>query len=62
VLLLPVAILLVAAAPAQAQTAALAAHLRSLGIEVQTGVAHTGVVGVLRGGRTHALARRADRE
>lgn len=28
-----------------------AAHLRSLGIEVRTGVAHTGVVGVLRGGR-----------
>src|SRR5437016_5946603 len=26
-------------------------HLRSLGIEVKTGVAHTGVVGVLRGGR-----------
>lgn len=26
-------------------------HLRSLGIEVQTGVAHTGVVGVLRGAR-----------
>jgi amidohydrolase len=33
------------------RTAALVAdHLRSLGIEVQTGVAHTGVVGVLRGG------------
>ena len=28
-----------------------AAHLRSLGIEIQTEVAHTGVVGVLRGGR-----------
>lgn len=27
----------------------IATHLRSLGIEVQTGVAHTGVVGVLRG-------------
>ena len=26
-------------------------HLKSLGIEVQTGVAHTGVVGILRGGR-----------
>jgi amidohydrolase len=26
-------------------------HLRSLGIEVQTGVAHTGVVGILRGGK-----------
>jgi amidohydrolase len=28
-----------------------ATHLRSLGLEVDTGVAHTGVVGVLRGGR-----------
>ena len=28
-----------------------AAHLRGLGMEVRTGVAHTGVVGVLRGGR-----------
>ena len=28
-----------------------AAHLRSLGLEVRTGIAHTGVVGVLRGGR-----------
>lgn len=28
----------------------IAAHLRSLGMEVQTEVAHTGVVGVLRGG------------
>ena len=28
-----------------------ATHLRALGIEVQTGVAHTGVVGLLRGGR-----------
>ncbi len=26
-------------------------HLKSLGIDVQTGVAHTGVVGVLRGGK-----------
>ncbi|HEY3280277.1 MAG TPA: amidohydrolase [Gemmatimonadales bacterium] len=26
-------------------------HLRALGLEVRTGVAHTGVVGVLRGGR-----------
>jgi len=34
------------------QTAAIIAeHLRELGIEVQTGVAHTGVVGVLVGGR-----------
>ncbi len=29
-----------------------AAHLRSLGLEVKTGVAHTGVVGILRGGKT----------
>ncbi len=28
-----------------------AEHLRQLGIEVQTGVAHTGVVGILRGGK-----------
>lgn len=36
----------------EARTAELiATHLRSLGIEVQTGVAYTGVVGVLRGGR-----------
>jgi amidohydrolase len=34
------------------RTAALVAtHLRGLGLEVQTGVAHTGVVGLLRGGR-----------
>ncbi len=34
----------------EVRTAALVAdHLRSLGIEVRTGVAHTGVVGVLRG-------------
>ena len=38
-----------------------AAHLRSLGLEVQTGVAHTGVVGVLRGGRSGpVVALRAD--
>jgi amidohydrolase len=39
----------------------IAAHLRSLGIEVTTGVAHTGVVGILKGdspGKTVAL--RAD--
>ncbi|NNJ88940.1 MAG: M20/M25/M40 family metallo-hydrolase, partial [Eudoraea sp.] len=39
----------------------IAAHLKSLGIEVTTGVAHTGVVGVLKGnspGKTVAL--RAD--
>jgi len=36
----------------ETQTAAkVAAHLRSLGLEVQTGVAHTGVIGVLRGGK-----------
>lgn len=29
----------------------IASHLRALGIEVQTGVAHTGVVGVLKGGK-----------
>jgi amidohydrolase len=32
-------------------SALVAEHLTSLGIEVQTGVAHTGVIGVLRGGR-----------
>jgi amidohydrolase len=38
-----------------------AAHLRSLGLEVRTGVAHTGVVGVLRGGRPGpVVAIRAD--
>lgn len=30
---------------------AVAAHLRQLGMEVKTGVAHTGVVGILRGGK-----------
>ena len=36
-------------------------HLRGLGIEVRTGVAHTGVVGVLRGGRPgKVVALRAD--
>jgi amidohydrolase len=29
----------------------IADHLKSLGIEVRTGVAHTGVVGVLKGGK-----------
>jgi len=29
----------------------IAAHLRQLGLDVQTGVAHTGVVGLLKGGR-----------
>ena len=36
----------------ETRTAKLVAdHLRSLGIEVQEGVAHTGVVGILRGGK-----------
>ncbi|HSU16668.1 amidohydrolase [Longimicrobium sp.] len=38
-----------------------AAHLRSLGFEVDTGIAHTGVVGILRGGRPGpVVAVRAD--
>ncbi len=38
-----------------------AEHLESLGIEVQTGVAHTGVVGVLKGGKPgRVVALRAD--
>src|SRR5216684_4621255 len=46
----------------ETRTAELVAqHLRSLGIEVRTGVAHTGVVGVLRGGkRGPVVALRAD--
>jgi amidohydrolase len=36
----------------EVRTAKLVAdHLKSLGIEVQTGVAHTGVIGILRGGK-----------
>jgi len=36
-------------------------HLRSLGMEVQTGIAHTGVVGILNGGRAgKVVALRAD--
>ncbi|MCH8537078.1 MAG: amidohydrolase [Alkalimonas sp.] len=44
------------------RTAALVAeHLRSLGLEVQTEIAHTGVVGVLRGGKPGpVIALRAD--
>jgi amidohydrolase len=38
-----------------------AAHLRTLGLEVRTGVAHTGVVGILRGARQGGtVALRAD--
>jgi amidohydrolase len=46
----------------EVETAALVAeHLRSLGLEVRTGIAHTGVVGVLRGGRPGpVVAVRAD--
>lgn len=47
---------------AETRTAALVAdHLRSLGLEVRTGVGKTGVVGVLRGGRPgRTVALRAD--
>ena len=39
----------------------IAAHLESLGLEVRTGVAHTGVVGVLKGGKPGpTVALRAD--
>src|SRR6266545_2225645 len=34
-----------------------AQHLRSLGLEVRTGVAHTGVIGVLRGGKPGPVGR-----
>ncbi len=38
-----------------------AAHLRALGMEVETGVAHTGVTGILRGGKPGpVVALRAD--
>ena len=41
--------------------AAVAEHLKSLGLEVKTGVAHTGVVGVLKGGKPGpVIALRAD--
>lgn len=46
---------------AEHRTAALAAaHLQSLGLEVQTGVAGTGVVGLLRGRGERTVALRAD--
>ena len=39
----------------------IANHLKSLGLEIQTGVAHTGVVGILRGGKPGpVVALRAD--
>ncbi len=39
----------------------IAAHLKSLGLEVQTGVAHTGVVGILKGNKPgKVVALRAD--
>lgn len=39
----------------------IAAHLRSLGMEVRTGIAHTGVVGLLKGGKPGpVIALRAD--
>src|SRR4030095_8442418 len=45
----------------QIESKIVAAHLRRLGIEVKTEVAHTGVVGVLRGGRPgKVVALRAD--
>src|SRR5687768_11316126 len=46
----------------ETRTARLAAeHLRSLGLEVRTGVARTGVIGVLRGGKPgRTVALRAD--
>ncbi|MDO1445676.1 amidohydrolase [Rhodocytophaga aerolata] len=38
-----------------------AAHLKALGIEVKTGIAHTGVVGILKGGKPGpVIALRAD--
>ena len=39
----------------------IAAHLKSLGLEVKTGIAHTGVVGILKGGKPGpVVALRAD--
>lgn len=41
--------------------AQVAEHLKALGIEIQTGVAHTGVVGILKGGKQGpVIALRAD--
>ncbi len=41
--------------------ALVAGHLKKLGLEVQTGIAHTGVVGILRGGKPgRTIAVRAD--
>ncbi len=41
--------------------AKIAEHLKALGIEVQTGVAHTGIVGILKGGKPGpVIALRAD--
>src|SRR5688500_20149292 len=46
----------------EVRTAGLVAeHLRSLGMEERTGIAHTGVVGILRGGRPgHTIDIRED--
>src|SRR3954454_3759790 len=45
----------------QRTSALVAEHLRTLGLEVRTGVARTGVVGILRGGRPgRVVALRAD--
>lgn len=41
-------------------SALVAEHLRALGMEVQTGVANTGVIGILRGGDGPVVALRAD--
>jgi amidohydrolase len=42
-------------------SALVAAHLKQLGLEVRTGVAHTGVIGILRGGKPGpVVALRAD--
>ena len=42
-------------------SAIIAQHLRLLGMEVKTGVAHTGVVGILKGGKPGpVVALRAD--